>query len=121
MHLVLSTHFFAFPIGRASKLARSKDWAPRKTFVHPCVNTIKFSNYCKFFDGAPFYRLLSVSSCVKLTDFVYSYIKRKQFNLLVYGYDRPCISNNKKMILQNFGLSVFLFFFFTSCFYSIIF
>ena len=37
------------------------------------ANTIKFSNYCKFVDGTTFYRLLSVKSCVRWTDFV-SYI-----------------------------------------------
>ena len=35
---------------------------------------MKFSNYCKFVDGTTFYRLLSVKSCVRGTDFVYSYI-----------------------------------------------
>ena len=37
--LVLSTHFFECPIGRAGQIARPKNRTPKKKFVHPCFIT----------------------------------------------------------------------------------
>ena len=35
--LVLSAHFIVCPIGRSSNITRPKSRAPRKKFVHPCL------------------------------------------------------------------------------------
>ena len=43
--------------------------------------------------------------------------RRNQFNLLVYGRDRPYFSKRKKIILQNFGLLAFLNFYSMFLFY----
>ena len=35
--MVLSAHFIVCPIGRSSNITRPKSRAPRKKFVHPCL------------------------------------------------------------------------------------